>query len=182
MSLMTTLQVPGPWTAADLERLPDDGHRYEIVDGVLLVNAAPAPDHQEVALRMWRLLDETAPPHLRVLAAPVDVVLGEDTVVEPDVIVARRDQFTAKDLRAAPVLAVEVLSPSTRLVDVNLKRARYERAEIASYWLIDPVELRLTVLELQDGQYVEVADVSDPDNWTATTPFEVTVAPGALLR
>lgn len=76
MSLMETLRVPGRWTVGDLDGLPDDGHRYEIIDGMLLVNAAPVPDHQEVSLRLWRLLDDAAPTEFRVLAAPLNVAAG----------------------------------------------------------------------------------------------------------
>lgn len=182
MSVMTTLQVPGPWTVADLERLPDDGHRYEIVDGLLLVNAAPVPDHQEVQLRLWRLLDDHAPADMRVLGAPLDVVLADDTVVEPDVLVAMRADFGAKNLPAVPLLVVEVLSPTTRLIDLNLKKERYERAGIASYWTVDPAELRLTVYELRDGEYELQVDVVGRESWTAATPFTVTVVPASLLR
>lgn len=78
-------------------------------------------------------------------------------------------------------MAVEILSPSTRLLDLNLKRARYERAGVASYWIIDPLEPRLLVLELRNGLYVEVADVGADEEWAATSPFPVTVRPGELV-
>ncbi|WP_028658533.1 Uma2 family endonuclease [Nocardioides insulae] len=181
MSVMTTWQVPGRWREADLASLPDDGHRYEIVDGVLLVNAAPAPRHQRVVHLLWRLPDSRCPHGWWVLASPLDVVLAEDTVVEPDLLVAPKAAFGPKNLRTPPLLVVEVLSPSTRRVDLELKRARYERAGIASYWIVDPDTLHLTVLELRDGAYAEVADVAAREAWTAAHPFEVTVTPGDLL-
>lgn len=81
----------------------------------------------------------------------------------------------------APLLAVEILSPSTRLLDLNLKCARCERAGIASYWIVDPVEARLVVFELRDGQDAEIADVDAHGEWTAVLPFEVTIRPGALV-
>ncbi|GAA3546314.1 Uma2 family endonuclease [Nocardioides daeguensis] len=182
MSVVETLQVPGPWTIAERDQLPDDGHRYELVDGTLLVNAAPAPDHQEVGLRLWQLLDAGAPVELRVLTAPLDVVLADDTVVEPDVVVGRRADFTGKNLPAVPLLVVEVLSPSTQVIDRNMKLERYQRAGIPSYWIVDPEALRLVAHELVDGRYVEVADVSGPGSWTAERPFPVTITPAALLR
>lgn len=181
MSAMSTELIPGPWTYDDLENLPDDGKRYEIVDGVLLVNASPVPDHQEVALELWRLLRDHAPADLRVLAAPLDVVLADDTVVEPDVLVGRREDFSARNLPAVPVLVVEVLSPSTSTVDRNLKKDRYERARIPSYWLVDPATLDLTIYELAGDRYQEVAVVSRDETWTATRPFPVTIVPGDLL-
>ncbi|GAB3306586.1 Uma2 family endonuclease [Epidermidibacterium keratini] len=182
MSVMETLQVQGHWTERDLETLPDDGHRYEIIDGVLLVNAAPIPDHQEVALRLWRLLDDAAPDSLRVLVAPVDVVLANDTVVEPDVVVALRADFSGTNLPGVPLLAVEVLSPGTRRIDLAVKLERYRRAGIASYWVIDPATLRLVARELVDGEYVVVADIGDAQTWDAILPFAVSITPSRLLR
>ena len=181
MSVMTTEQIPGPWTAADLGRLPDDGHRYEIVDGVLLVNAAPVPRHQRVSALLWKQLDAHCPDDLWAMAAPLDVVLADDTVVQPDLLVAPRASFGASNLRIPPLLVVEVLSPGTRLVDLNLKKDRYERAGIASYWVVDPDALRLTAHEIVDGRYVVVADVSGAEAWTAAQPFAVTITPGSLL-
>lgn len=182
MSAMSTELIPGPWTYADLESLPDDGKRYEIIDGVLLVNAAPAPRHQQVLTRLLVILDTAAPPELLVLPAPVDVVLTDDSVVEPDIVVAPRSSYAEKNLPAPPVLAVEVLSPSTRLVDLDLKKERYERAGIPSYWVVDPTTLVLTAFELVDSSYDEVAVVAPGGTWTARRPFEVTVEPRSLLR
>jgi Uma2 family endonuclease len=177
---METEQVPGPWTVAERDELPDDGKRYEVVDGVLLVNAAPRPGHQGVLLQLAARLLAAAPAHLKVHVAPLDVVLADDTVVEPDVLVARADDFTELNLPAPPLLAVEVLSPSTRRVDRVLKKERYERAGIASYWLVDPESLELTVHELREGRYVEVARVDADRTWTASAPFPVTITPRDL--
>lgn len=132
-------------------------------------------------MQLWRLLHDAAPAELRVLAAPLDIVLSNDTVVEPDVLVARRSDFTATNLPAVPLLVVEVLSPSTRLIDLNMKKERYERAGIASYWVIDPADLHLSVHELRDGRYVEVVDVGPDVTWTATVPYPVTIRPADLL-
>jgi len=178
---MSTELIPGAWRYGDLEQLPDDGHRYEIIDGTLLVNASPAPRHQLVLARLHVLMATAAPPDLLVLFAPLDVVLADDTVVEPDLLVAPRDAFSERCLPAAPLLAVEVLSPSIRSVDLTMKRERYQRAGIRSYWLVDPTDpVRLTVLELRDGRYVEVADLRGHDSFEASVPFEVAVVPSSL--
>jgi len=182
MSVMSTELIPGPWTYADLESLPDDGKRYEIIDGVLLVNASPAPRHQQVLVGLLYVLNEACPPDLLLLPAPLDVILADDTVVGPDLVIAARSDFGEKNLPVPPLLAVEVLSPSTRVVDLNLKKGRYERAGIPSYWVVDPHDLQLTAYELVDGAYVEVATVAADESWTATHPFEVTITPGTLLR
>lgn len=178
---MSTLPRGRALTVADLETMPDDGHRYELVDGALLVTPAPSVRHQRVSTRLLVLLHASCPADLEVFAAPLDVILSANTGVQPDLLVARREDLTEKNLPAAPMLAVEILSPSSRLVDLSLKKAAYERAAIPSYWVVDPVEPRLTAWNLRDGAYVEVADVAGDEAWTAQAPYAVTVVPSALL-
>ena len=167
--------------AALVPEEPGDGHRYELIDGTLIVTPAPGFRHQVVSYRLTLLLGGACPIGLQLLAAPFAVGLSVDTEVQPDLLVAPRDAFTEKDLPGAPLLAVEILSPSTRLIDLNLKKARYEEAGCASYWVIDPVEPRLTVWELRQGAYVEAADVGPEDTWTAERPYPVTIRPGSLV-
>lgn len=181
MGAVTTLPRGRALTVADLDTMPDDGHRYELIDGTMLVTPAPSVGHQRASMRLSVLLDSRCPPDLEVFAAPLDVVLGPSTGVQPDLLVGRREDFTAKNLPTAPLLAVEILSPSTRLVDLNLKRAAYERAGVASYWVVDPEAPRLTAWEMRDGAYIEVADVAGNESWTAQAPYAVTVVPSGLL-
>ena len=106
------------------------------------------------------------------------------TAVQPDVIVARYDDLRPKNLPVAPLLAVEVRSPSTALIDLNLKRATYERHGIPSYWLVDPDPDKpsVTVLELESGRYVERACVEGDDAYEAALPFPVRIVPSRLAR
>ena len=180
MTAVSTLPYSRPYSRADLALMPDDGHRYELLDGTLLVSAAPSRRHQRVLRDLVVLLQAACPPHLEVLFAPFDVVLADDTVLEPDLLVARRDQFTESELPGPPLLAVEVLSPSTRRIDLLLKRDRLQDAGCPSYWLVDPDEPSLSALELQDGRYVEVARVGSGQAWTARAPFPATVVPDEL--
>jgi Uma2 family endonuclease len=181
MMTVTTFPRSRPLTWRDLEGLPDDGHRYELVDGTLIVTPAPSVRHQRVAFRLARLLDDHCAKDALVLMAPFAVLLAEDTELRPDVLVARRADFTARNLPTAPLLAVEVLSPSTRLVDLNLKRARFEAAGCPSYWTVDPEALELTAWELTDGVYGEVAHVAGDQVFRATAPCTVEVVPSQLL-
>jgi Uma2 family endonuclease len=178
---VVTLPHGRPLTRADLDRMPDDGHRYELVDGVLVVSPSPRRLHQRAVLRLLRALDDACPPELEVLGAPFDVVLAEDTVMIPDVVVARRADLTDEDLPAVPVLAVEVLSPSTRRFDLVLKRSRFEAAGVPAYWVVDPDEPRLIAWELRGGSYVEVADVRGGEAHVAALPYPVTVTPRDLV-
>jgi Uma2 family endonuclease len=177
-----------PWgralTADDLELMPDDGRRYELIDGTLLVSPAPASGHQLVQLALSILLEAHRPKGIRILTAPFEVRLSMSTAVQPDVIVAPYNDLRPKNLPVPPLLAVEVRSPSTALVDVNLKRATYERHGIPSYWLVDPDPDKpsLTVLEIERGQYVERAVVRGGDAYDATVPFSVRLVPAELTR
>jgi Uma2 family endonuclease len=182
MTDVTTLPFSGPFTRTDLELMPDDGHRYELIDGTLVVSPAPRWQHQRVLGQLHVQLHAACPPDLEVIFAPFDVVLADDTVVEPDLLVAPRSQFTERDLPGPPLLAVEVLSPSTRRIDLLLKRDRLQAAGVPSYWLVDPDVPALTALELVDGRYVQVAHVVGDQAWTAVRPFAVTVVPADLQR
>src|SRR5699024_2011909 len=146
-------------TRVDMDAMPDDGHRYELIDGSLVVTPAPTPRHQRAVARLLVVLHSTCPDNLDVLTAPLDEALASDTVVQPDLLVAPRTAFTERDLPTAPLLAVEVLSPSTRNVDLALKHARYAEAGCPTYWIVDPDIPSLTVFELAHGQYTERAHV-----------------------
>jgi Uma2 family endonuclease len=181
---MTSMNVTAstPFTVHDLEGMPDDGRRYELIDGELLVSPAPGLRHQTVGLRLYRLLDDACPEDLYVLAAPFAVQTDVSNEVQPDVLVARFDELTDKNLPAAPVLAVEVLSPSGRLIDLNLKRAAYERMGTPSYWVLDPDVPDLLVLELDEhGQYQELVRAVGDEVFKAQRPFAVSVVPSELL-
>jgi Uma2 family endonuclease len=183
MTTVTDLPlIRPPLTKADLADRPDDGHRYELLDGVLIVTPAPSPRHQDAAFALGRLLHSHCPPELKVLMAPLDVDLAEDTLLQPDVVVFRREQADSREVHGAPLLAVEVLSPSTRRFDLHLKRSRYEAAGARSYWVVDPGEApSVTAWELRGGAYVEVVSVSGPDKFAAELPFPVTVVPDELV-
>ncbi len=184
MTVMTTaLPFGRPLVRADLDALPDDGHRYELIDGTLLVSPGSRVPHQVVVGNLHLLLRASAPADLLVLFAPLAVALADDTEVQPDVLVAPRTDFTDTDLPVPPLLAVEVLSPSTRRVDLLLKRDRYQAAGIASYWIVDPDEPSVTVLELNsDGLYVETHRSVADQPITVTRPFPVEINAAALLR
>lgn len=177
MGAVTTLPRSRPLTVADLAQMPEDGHRYELIDGALVVTPAPSWEHQRASLRIGARLLAACPEGLEVLAAPFDVVLAKDTLVQPDLIVGHRADFTSRALRVAPVLAVEILSPSTRLYDLNLKLARYEQAGVLSYWVVDPASGRMLVWWWRDGRFEQVADVAPEQAYETDRPYSVTIPP-----
>jgi Uma2 family endonuclease len=183
MSVMTSVIPRGrPFTVDDLEAMPDDGNRYELIDGTLLVSPAPGWPHQEMGLTLYVLLREHCPSDLRVLAAPFAVQTAFDSEVQPDVLVARYGDLTERNLPVAPVLAVEVLSRSTSLVDRNLKKAHYERIGVPHYWILDPAgDGALTAFTNEGGGHAQVARVAGDEPFVARAPFPVTVVPARLL-
>jgi Uma2 family endonuclease len=181
MTGMTTIEVAADFLADDLDQLPDDGNRYELIDGLLLVSPAPTERHQRAVFELGFLLRRHCPPALRIYASPLDVRLAERVQLQPDLVVVT-DGPAREKLDRVPLLCVEVLSPSTRRHDVVLKRRAFEAAGIPSYWIVDPLVPSLTVLELEEGAYVQTAIVEGDEVWTATLPFPVTVVPGDLLR
>lgn len=182
MTTVMTLPRGRPLTRADLDDRPDDGHRYELLDGALIVTPAPIPRHQRVVGRLYITLTAAAPAGTEVFVAPLDVVLADDTVLQPDVLVARASELTERALMGAPLLAVEVLSPSTRRIDLLLKRDRYEAAGCAAYWVVDPDEPALSAWQLVDGVFQESGYVTGNEPFTTKTPFPVAVTPSALTE
>ena len=172
----------GPLTVADLERTPDDGRRYELVDGVLIVSPAPLIPHQVALLELAVLLDASLPDDLAVVPG-VGVRMSEITELVPDLVVVRRADLAGPKLTLPPVLAVEVRSRSTALFDMNTKKAVYERYGIGSYWIVVPDRERpaLLAFELRDGRYQDVAQVFGDDQFTTQRPFPVSVVPAKLV-
>lgn len=175
------LSRSGGFDKADLDALPEDRRRHELVDGVIVVSPAPRKPHQRGSFQLARLLADAAPPHLEVFIAPLDVDAGPRSQVEPDVLVTANDDSEAPV--PPPLLAVEVLSPSNRGYDLVTKRNLYERIGVRSYWILDPDEPAVTVLELdEDGHYVEVARAAGEASVSVTRPFPLSFRPVDLVR
>jgi Uma2 family endonuclease len=183
MTAMTTSGIPHgrPFTVDDLEAMPDDGNRYELIDGMLLVSPAPSKRHQRNLLKLAIALEFACLDDMLVLPAPFSVRPSKSTELQPDVLVARKVDLTEKLLPAAPLLAVEIFSPSSVINDLNNKKAAYERLGVASYWVVDPQQPAMIVFELDDdGRYMQVAEVKGEDAYEAERPFPVRIVPAEL--
>lgn len=180
MAVMTATEA-GRFTEADFEALPDDGRRYELLDGAIVVTPSPGFRHQVAIGSLFRLLADAAPAHLHACLSPLDTYLPTGDILEPDVLVIDPRIVVDDKVRGVPLLAVEVLSPSSRRRDVGDKLTAYRDAGVPSYWVVDPVDPRLRVWALRDGEYVEVADVRGTDEFTADAPYAVTVRPADLV-
>jgi Uma2 family endonuclease len=179
--VMPVMPREGEWTVDDLLDLPDDGLQYELADGVLLVTPSPRPRHQEVLGNLFLLLSQAVPRDLKVYVAPLDFQPTRTRSLQPDLLVVRRADVGELGITRPLLVSVEILSPSTRSKDLLLKRGLYESSGVPSYWVVDPDEPSLLVLELRDGAYVETASVVG-DTWAElAVPFPVRINPAQLL-
>ena len=150
--------VQGHWTYIDYAALPDDGRRYEIIDGVLYMTPAPTLVHQSSNGRFYHYLFvhvELADLG-KVYHAPCDVELAPNIVVQPDVIVvlnANLGVLTPTKVVGAPDLVVEVVSPGTASYDRRGKQDVYARFGVREYWIADPEARIVELLVLENDVY-----------------------------
>ena len=185
MGTMTAVDQGGRFTPEDFWKLPEDagdGIRYELLDGAIVMTPAPGKPHQWAAQELFVQLRAAAPEAMTVFMAPLDVMFATGDILEPDVMVISDRDPHGKVVTEVPLLAVEVLSPSSRRRDVGDKLTAYRDAGVPSYWVVDPINPRLRAWALEDGEYVEIADVSGDEEWTAKAPFPVTIRPVDLTR
>ena len=163
-------------TYRDLQQIPQDRNRYELIEGELFVAPAPNIEHQRKAFRLSRILAEHAEARSlgEVFIAPCDVLLDDSTVLEPDIVFvskARQSIVTDTCIEGAPDLVVEVLSDSSRTIDRFVKRDRYAEFGVPEYWLLDPFEPRIEVLQLEGRKYRLVGSFGPADTLEASPTF-----------
>lgn len=169
----------------DYARLPDDGQRHEILDGQHYVTPAPSPLHQRVSKRLQRKLEDhfEARGLGEVFNAPIDMILGRHDVAQPDLLVVTNPaQVSGRGIEGAPLLAVEVLSPSTRRYDEETKLGRYATLGVPHYWTVDPEARWIRCHRLEGGAYRLV--LTGEGNATLTPPDwpELTIRLADLWR
>jgi len=149
----------GKWTYEDWLQLPDDGFRYEVLDGVLYMTPPPSISHQRALFRLARRMGNFALGHHlgEVLVAPCGVrLLGQPVPVQPDILFVsaeRQDIFGVEYVEGAPDLVVEVLSPGNWLYDRTEKFRAYEEAGVCEYWIVDCRACTIEVFALEEGMY-----------------------------
>jgi Uma2 family endonuclease len=152
-------------TYEDFLLFPDDGLRHEIIDGEHYVTACPNTRHQVLLGRLHFEIESYLRQHPgtgRVFLSPFDVVFTMWDVVEPDLLFVASDRaniVTDKNVQGAPSLVVEILSPSTRKTDEQVKRRLFERSGVDEYWLVDPEFDVVTVFSrLDEGAMPKTAE------------------------
>lgn len=172
MALQTTTRL----TYEDYVTLPDDGKRYEIIDGELYVNPAPVPRHQRIVLNIAVALHSyfKTTGGGEAFVSPIDIVFSDDNIVQPDVIAIKTERAELvgeKNVQGPPSLVVEVLSHGSRRVDEGIKRKLYDRFGVNEYWIADP-ELELVKIYRRTATAFErVAEISTEDGGVITTPL-----------
>ena len=170
-----------PLTYDDLLDTPDDGNRYEIIGGELVVSPAPTPKHQLVLYRISRVVGDIVERDTlgQVFFAPLDVRFHPHDIVEPDLLFIRRERLhliQSKLVEGAPDLVVEVLSPSSRTRDRVRKMALYAGSGVEEYWIADPDHKTLTVYALVNGTYQPVEAINDVVSSTVLPGLHVEIS------
>lgn len=153
----TTRKSPAKLTYNEYVLFPEDGNRHEIIDGRHYMNFAPAPRHQAISRQIYQQIEVTQIG--QVINAPIDLQLSDVDVVQPDLVVVLTENriITQTRIRGVPDLVTEILSPSNRQHDTQLKKQLYEQYAVPEYWIVDPDECVVSRYRLDDAEKFSVA-------------------------
>ncbi len=168
------MRISTKFSYENLQHIPPDRNRYEIVDGELFVTPAPIPLHQRIVLNLSAELRQFVRKRRlgEVFVAPLDVVFTSSTVLEPDVIFisrARLHIIGEKHLTGPPDLVVEVTSESSARLDREIKPKQYAFYRVPEFWRFDPEGKSVEIFRLKEGEYELVARLGFGD--TLTSPL-----------
>lgn len=148
--------------------MPDDGQRYEIVDGSMeMMTPSPSTMHQAVSGELEYLLKQSCNSDYLIYHAPLDVILSDTNVVQPDIIMIHRSRqhiVTERGVEGPPDLVVEILSPSSRKRDKVIKMRTYAIHGVQEYWIIDPITRTLEQFQLVSSEYYELCNLFQGDD------------------
>ena len=173
------------WDRAKWEQLPDDGNRYEIIDGVLYMTTAPSAFHQWILRQIIRILyaqiDDT---NVGITFwSPMGVFMPGCDPVQPDLLVIRTNELSMihdRRVYGVPALLIEVLSPSNAEKDTEIKRKAYAQAGVPEYWIVRPATRDVLLYTQPDdalGDYVQSQRVApDAELVSPTLPIRTTIS------
>jgi len=174
---------PVPFTYREYCLLPEDGKIHELIEGDFFATPSPSPNHQTVSRRLQYLLMKALEDTglAQVFDSPIDLILDDETVVQPDLVVistGRSHLITKRGIEGVPELVVEVLSPSSIDRDAQLKHRVYERFGVDEYWIVDPQNKNVIAWQLVDGRYHERAKYEESSTlqWPAFPQVEIPLA------
>jgi Uma2 family endonuclease len=173
-----------PMTVKDMANMPDDGNRYELDEGILVVSPAPYHNHQWVVQELWFILRMACMPQFVTIMGP-GVNLSEYQHRIPDIAVVRAEGFRVAEVfeERPPVLAIEVASRGTRRYDRTRKKAVYEQYGVESYWIVSPdlQQPDITAFSLTNGKYRQTGYAAGNEKFVTEVPFPVSFTPAQLL-
>jgi Uma2 family endonuclease len=178
--------APSRVSFADIERWPEDGRRYELYDGEVYVVPSPLPLHQIVSARLHLALEEYTRVYGGiVLYAPLDIVLTDFDVVQPDLLLFTRDRQHLVNPRAvtrhAPDLAVEILSPTSAGNDRGRKLHLLAKHRVREYWLVDPQAVRIEVYRHTASGFGLASTAGAADRVRSLLLSQLALVPGDLV-
>jgi Uma2 family endonuclease len=174
-------------TYEDYVALPDDGKRYELHEGELVVTPSPGRRHQRVLGHLYRILVEHVETsgHGELLLSPFDVILTNISVVVPDLSYVDDERLALvreRGVEGSPTLAIEIISPYTGQIDRRRKFALYSAHDVTWYWIVDPIAETIDVHHLEAGAYTLTARLEGREP-RALPPFlDLTLDPAAVWR
>ena len=173
---MSSQTRPVKLTIEDYLLFPDDGKRHELIDGDHYVTPSPNTRHQRISGKLLIHLHTFVTQHRlgEVFAAPLDVILSEFDVVQPDLMfvsTGRAAIITEANIQGAPDLVVEILSERTRKVDERVKRDLYSRYGVPEYWIIDPDLETIKVYRMTDKGYLRAAELAKETKDALSSPL-----------
>jgi Uma2 family endonuclease len=172
-------------TYRDYEALPADGRRYELHEGELSVTPVPSPRHQRVSRKLLVVLNQHVEAHRlgEVFVAPIDCILSDTTIVQPDILYLESQQLSAispRGIEGPPTLVVEIVSPSTTQIDRSVKLQLYARHGVPYYWIVDPDARSIEAYTLTGAAYQLTARVERSES-TSLPPFpDLALVPASL--
>jgi Uma2 family endonuclease len=174
-------------TYRDYAALPDDRRRYEVHEGELSVTPAPGTRHQEVVGNLYAVLREHVLAHDpgKVYLAPIDVILTDTSIVQPDLVFVATERsraISSRGIEGAPTLAVEIVSPSTISIDRHTKFQLYARYGVPYYWIVDVDPRMAEGYILEAGQYRLAARATGDESFSAPPFTDLTISAAALWR
>ena len=174
--MSATTQQKTKYTYQDYLLFPNDGKRYELIEGDRYVTPAPRTKHQRICTNLVTFLNEYVRRQERgvVFCPPTDVVLSQMDVVQPDLLFISRERtsiITKENIQGAPNLVVEILSESTRRTDEIIKRKLYEKHGVPEYWIIDPEIDTIKVFRLAKKTYAPAIELTLEAQDLLTSPL-----------
>lgn len=182
MGTMSITEV-GVYTVEDLYAFREQRGdvTVQLIEGELIVSPGPSVQHQDVLVELLVILRSAVPEDLKVVPAPLDLRAGERTVIQPDLMVIPRSLRSGSEVGIPPVLAVEILSPSSRRTDLVLKPEALARSGCQHYWVVDPRLPAIRVFRLVDGVLVTDQVVEGEALLSTAVPFAVDLRPADLV-